>query len=136
MAQEFILFALGFMLTMKGLHKVVKGVQKRSSRKPFWSVMPSSVLFCCCEFNCFKVDNYRPQTKLGKGNVFTPVCQSFCSQGGGRCLPQCMLGYTPLGRHPPPCLIRLLWVFRNGLLERNLCSRDLTQSECCRWVSW
>ena len=25
---------------------------------------------------------YRPQTKLRKGNVFTPVCQSFCSQGG------------------------------------------------------
>ena len=24
---------------------------------------------------------YRPQTKLRKGNVFTPVCQSFCSQG-------------------------------------------------------
>ena len=51
---------------------------------------------------------YRPQTKLRKGNVFTPVCQSLCSQGG---LPQCMLGYTPppradtphpLGRHPLP----------------------------------
>ena len=47
---------------------------------------------------------YRPQTKLRKGNVFTPVCQSFCSQGG---LLQCMLGYTtplgrpPLGRHIP-----------------------------------
>ena len=51
-------------------------------------------------------NNYRPQTKLWKGNVFTPVCQSFCSYGG--CLPQCMLGYTlpwadtPLGRHPLP----------------------------------
>ena len=30
---------------------------------------------------------YRPQTKLRKGNVFTPVCQSFCSRGGGVCLP-------------------------------------------------
>ena len=51
--------------------------------------------------SCF----YRQQTKLWKGNVFTPVCQSFCSQGGG-CLPQCLLGYTPfpLGRHPPPPL--------------------------------
>ena len=38
---------------------------------------------------------YRPQMKLRKGNVFRPVCQSFCSHGGG--LPQC----TPLGRHPP-----------------------------------
>ena len=35
---------------------------------------------------------YRPKIKLRKGNVFTPVCQSFCSQGG---LPQCMLEYTP-----------------------------------------
>ena len=26
---------------------------------------------------------YRPQTKLRKGNVFTPVCQSFCSRGVG-----------------------------------------------------
>ena len=30
---------------------------------------------------------YRPQTKLRKGNVFTPVCQDEV--------------YTPLGRHPP-----------------------------------
>ena len=29
---------------------------------------------------------------LGQGNVCTPVCQSFCSQG---CLRHCMLGYTP-----------------------------------------
>ena len=45
---------------------------------------------------------YRPQTKLRKGNGFTPVCQSFCSRGD---LPQCMLGYTTtttsLGRHCP-----------------------------------
>ena len=38
--------------------------------------------------------------KLRKGNVFTPVCQSFCSQGRG-CLPQRMLAYSPPGRHPP-----------------------------------
>ena len=49
---------------------------------------------------------YRPQTKLRKGNVFKPVCQSVCSQGEGG-LPQCILGRqppwadTPLGRHPP-----------------------------------
>ena len=43
---------------------------------------------------------YRPLTKLRKGNVFTPVCQSFCSGGG--CLPQCMLGCTtPPGQSPP-----------------------------------
>ena len=42
-----------------------------------------------------------------QGNIFTSVCQEFCPQG--RCLPQCMLGYTPPsrqttpspGRHPP-----------------------------------
>ena len=28
-------------------------------------------------------DFYRPETKLRKGNVFTSVCQSFCSRGGG-----------------------------------------------------
>ena len=31
---------------------------------------------------------YRPQTKLQKGNVFTPVCQSFCSREGV-CLSAC-----------------------------------------------
>ena len=38
-------------------------------------------------------------TKLQQGNIFTGVCQSFCSQRG--CLPQCTLGYTPLGRYTP-----------------------------------
>ena len=47
---------------------------------------------------------YRPQTKLREGNVFTPVCQSFCSRGGGVgvCLSACWdtsPGQTP---HPPP----------------------------------
>ena len=27
--------------------------------------------------------NYRPQRSCGQGNIFTPVCHSFCSQGGG-----------------------------------------------------
>ena len=36
---------------------------------------------------------YHPQWSC-EGYVFTPVCQSFCSQGG---LPQCTLGY----HHPP-----------------------------------
>ena len=57
-----------------------------------------------------------PQTKLRKGNVFTPVCQLFCSQGGV-CLSACWdtppsptppvrhpLGrHTTLGRHTPLC---------------------------------
>ena len=44
---------------------------------------------------------YLPQTKLREGKFFTPVCQSFCSQGLGGCLPQCMLGYTPSWADPP-----------------------------------
>ena len=66
-----------------------------------------------------------PATKLRQGNVFTPVCQSFCSQTPppgqtppGQTIPpppeqtpppsacwdtqppaQCMLGYTPLPVH-------------------------------------
>ena len=56
-------------------------------------------------------DIYQPQQSCGQGNIFTPVCHSFCSQGGGG-LPQCILGYhhhhprsrhhqPPWTRHPP-----------------------------------
>ena len=44
--------------------------------------------------------NYRPLTKLRKGNVFTPVCQSFCSQGGV-CLSACWDTHPPGQTHPP-----------------------------------
>ena len=37
--------------------------------------------------------------KLRKGNVFTPVCPSFCSRGGRCALPP--LGRHPLDKHPP-----------------------------------
>ena len=43
---------------------------------------------------------YRPQRSCGQGNIFTPVCHSFCSQGGGG-LSQCMLGYQPPRSRPP-----------------------------------
>ena len=48
--------------------------------------------------------DYRPQTKFPKV-VFTPVCQSFCSQGGV-CLSACwdttpLVAGTPLGVDPP-----------------------------------
>ena len=51
---------------------------------------------------CFLYNYYWPQRSCGQGNIFTPVCHSFCSQGG--CLPQCMLGYhTPWEQtHTPP----------------------------------
>ena len=35
---------------------------------------------------------------FGQGNIFSSVCQEFCSQGG---LPQCMLGYHLLEQTPP-----------------------------------
>ena len=42
---------------------------------------------------------YRPQTKLLKSYVFN-ACLSFCPQRG--CLPQWMLGYTPIMQKPAP----------------------------------
>ena len=44
--------------------------------------------------------NYRPQTSLGQGNIFSSVCQEFCSQGGylGRFPPR---KYTPWAGTPP-----------------------------------
>ena len=37
-----------------------------------------------------------PATKLGRGNIFSSLCQEFCTQGGELGgLPHCMLGYTP-----------------------------------------
>ena len=79
-----------------------------------------------CIINKYERINYRPQTKLRKGNVFASVCQGFCLWG---CIPACtgadtlpswadtpgqtLPGQTPpLGRHPwagtlpgqtPPC---------------------------------
>ena len=41
-----------------------------------------------------------PANEICEGYVFTPVCQSFCSQEG--CVRQCMLGYTPLQEQTPP----------------------------------
>ena len=35
---------------------------------------------------------------LGEGNIFSSVCQEFCTRGG---LPQCMLGYHPPEQTPP-----------------------------------
>ena len=58
-----------------------------------------SVLECFFRAVLFKsfLNYYRPQQSCGKV-IFSR--QSFCSQWG-RCLPQCMLGYTPLAGTPP-----------------------------------
>ena len=45
-----------------------------------------------------KVQLLPPARKLGQGYVFTGVCHSV-NEGG--CLPQCMLGYTPLEQTHP-----------------------------------
>ena len=69
------------------------------------------------------ISHYRPQTKLREGNVFTPVCRSFCSQVMG-CIPACNgpvtsippvdtpYGQTAptLGRHPHPGQTLPIWV--------------------------
>ena len=39
-------------------------------------------LFTRKDFSPFRY--YRQQTKLQEGNIFTGICQSFCSQGMGR----------------------------------------------------
>ena len=46
---------------------------------------------------------YRLRRSCGQSNIFTPVCQSFCSQEGCLLLvPGGLPGQTPpLGRHPP-----------------------------------
>ena len=78
---------------------------------------------CQAEQYCCLIRLLPPSTKLRQGNIFTPVCQSFCSQGvsasglGGVCQTpprqtpphpgQIPPGQTPpwadtpLGRHPP-----------------------------------
>ena len=44
--------------------------------------------------------NYRAQRSCGQGNIFTPVCHSFCSQGGV-CLSACW-DTTPPNQIPTP----------------------------------
>ena len=57
-------------------------VNKRPVRIPLECIL---VALCC----------FRPPTKLREGNVFTGVCQSFCSQGWG-------MGTQPWGGYSPP----------------------------------
>ena len=42
---------------------------------------------------------YQLQRSCGQGNIFTPVCHSFCSQWGGVCLSTCW--DTPQSGQPP-----------------------------------
>ena len=45
--------------------------------------------------------NYRPQRSCGQGNIFTPVCHSFCSRGGV-CLSACWDTHHPPQTRDPP----------------------------------
>ena len=70
--------------------------------------------------------NYRPQTKLRKGNVFTNVCQEFCirEEVYTHTLP-------PWADHPPPHLGRRLLqrtapILLESILIFFLCSTDIT----------
>ena len=52
------------------------------------------------DFNGNLCHLYRRKRSLGQGNIFSSVCQEFCSQEGG--LPQCMLEYHTRADIPPP----------------------------------
>ena len=45
-------------------------------------------------FDCYCFLVTARKRSLGQGNIFSRVCQEFCSQGGGG-LPQLMMGYHP-----------------------------------------
>ena len=92
--------------------------------------------------------------KLRKGNVFTPVCQSFCSQGSmhppGMNVPQaCTLWHAPPGTHAPPrilrdtaneravrillkCILVLKWVLNNQRLMLKRSMRIKVIFQYCR----
>ena len=70
-----------------------------------WNVMRFKIHHAEVD-TCTSNDNYRPQAKLREGNVFTSVCQSFCSQGAGvyaviSCLTETPWTETPLDRDSP-----------------------------------
>ena len=65
---------------------------------PYSSVCPDRLFFTYHTLTFEEIGNfYRPQRSC-EGYVFTPICLS--TGGGG--LPQCMLGYHPLGAGTPP----------------------------------
>ena len=55
--------------------------------------------FLCPQFMIFTAR----KPSLGQGNVFTPICQSFCSQGECTCARTDTIPgrHTPFGKYPP-----------------------------------
>ena len=53
---------------------------------------------CYCRFLCFITARKR---SLGQGNIFSNVCQEFCSQEGGSASVHAGIPPPPRSRHPP-----------------------------------
>ena len=81
--------------------------------------------------------------KLRQGNVFTPVCQSFCSQGSmhppGMNVPRGMHPLARTPRHTPPpvrillkCILVLKWVLNNQRLMLKRSMRIKVIFQYCR----
>ena len=85
-----IAFAKTNIITNYHLSSCLRGVESHWTAQ----VPPPSCWKCFITF-AFKITFILPPaTKLWQGNVFTPVCQSFCSQGGVRACRHAP-GYAP-----------------------------------------
>ena len=115
-------------VTVKYLEFLRKRMNTNPSRGPYHFRAPSKIFWRtvrgrCNVFSLYCIGinesvfsmvltvrscNYRPQTKLWEGNVFTSVCWSFCSGGGvsqndGNVMgPVCDRGCVTGGVCPPP----------------------------------
>ena len=84
----------------RGMHPPV--VQILSISCSFWPNLAKSYVGTPGSWRPLLGEILDPQlvlAKLRQGNIFTGVCQSFCSHTV--CLPQCMLAYTPWEGTPP-----------------------------------
>ena len=72
---------------------------------------------------------HRPQMKLLKGNVFTPVCQWFCSQGVY--ILACTGADTPLGRHHPKASTPVRHLLPSAYWDREPPNRRLLLRMVC-----
>ena len=65
-------------------------LERRKKQKPIplKKILLFHGMLCLMSFNCLfqyilsEQLYYRPQRSCGQGNIFTPVCHSFCSRGG------------------------------------------------------
>ena len=94
----------------------VRPILNKNHRAHLLSVMSESTIFCfkinwtkvqligpshfCCQMFTASTQLLLPSNEVCEGYVFTPVCQSFCSQGGTWARTPPWAG-TPLGRYTP-----------------------------------